>query len=90
MHGWSGEGWIGEPDGYLAFAANARIEILTEGDPEGWWLGRLADGTMGWFPVAYTRVDLSHKKKVRDIAGFIDKTGLSAPGGARYVMALDA
>ena len=54
--GWSGEGWTGKPDGFLAFVAGDRIDIMREGEPGSWWLGRL-NGMKGWYPSAFCVIE---------------------------------
>ena len=53
---WNGEGWSGDHSGCLPFGAGARIEVLQEGEPDGWWLGRLG-GRQGWYPSAYCALE---------------------------------
>ena len=56
---WNGEGTHGEAGGYLTFPAGAQIEVTFEGEPNGWWEGKLGT-TQGWFPAAYTEGGVLH------------------------------
>lgn len=52
-HAWS-SAMNGDDVGKLSFPIGARIEVVEEREPGGWWLGE-TDGTQGWFPSSYTK-----------------------------------
>ena len=39
----------------LSFAANEVIKVLAAPATGGWWKGKLAAQTIGWFPAAFTQ-----------------------------------
>ena len=55
-HSWNGDGTSGEAGGYLLFVEGAHIEVLQEGESDGWWYGRLGDRA-GWFPESFTTIE---------------------------------
>lgn len=40
---WDGDGWAGDAALCLTFEVGTRIEIIRDGDPNGWWWGRIGD-----------------------------------------------
>jgi hypothetical protein len=53
-HDWVGEGTSGEAGDFLLLSEGDTIEVLTEGEADGWWHGKLSSGKAGWFPAAYS------------------------------------
>ena len=55
LHPWTG-GPTHDMKRYLAFEGGARIEVVEEREPGGWWAGKL-DGKLGWFPSSFCRIE---------------------------------
>lgn len=53
LHDWPGDGNADR----LAFVTGDRIKVITQGEPDGWWLGSLPDGRRGWFPSSFCRIE---------------------------------
>ena len=55
--------WAPTPDldagRYLTFKKGEIIDVAEEREPGGWWGGRLANGSEGWFPSSFCRVELA-------------------------------
>eukprot|EP01103_Thecamoeba_quadrilineata_P015623 TRINITY_DN4996_c0_g1_i1.p1 TRINITY_DN4996_c0_g1~~TRINITY_DN4996_c0_g1_i1.p1 ORF type:complete len:467 (-),score=100.35 TRINITY_DN4996_c0_g1_i1:40-1440(-) len=55
-------GYIATAENQLTFSEGARIHVI-EPEEGGWALGRLDDGTEGWFPYDYVQLDKVEAKK---------------------------
>jgi len=58
LHSWANEeGAVGP---YLTFSAGDRIEVVEDGEPGDWWMGKLVTddaGSVGWFPSSYAQLE---------------------------------
>ena len=80
---WTGEGWVGDISGCLTFSAGTRIEIVRQGDPGGWWLGRL-NGKKGWFPSSYCTIEKAEGGEAWRRAAAV-ATGTGGAGGGEMI-----
>jgi len=58
LHSWAGE--EGAVDHYLTFSSGDRIEVVEDGEPGDWWMGKLVTDdadSVGWFPSSYTQLE---------------------------------
>ena len=64
--------------GQLSFDVSALIEVITEGEPNEWWEGRLG-AEVGWFPSAYCSAPFD--EGIDTPAGVAEDVGAAAPTG---------
>ena len=57
-HAWPADGTSAEEvsETHLAFTVGDRIEVMEQGEPNGWWYG-CVNKSQGWFAVSFTRPD---------------------------------
>ena len=71
----------GDAGTYLSFDAGSRIEVLQEGEPGGWWRGRLGSAE-GWFPVGYCTLSGRPMPAAATVAETTGGTPAEAPSNA--------
>ena len=54
LHAWNGD-TNGHKGDFLTFPAGAKIRVLNQGIPGGWWDGKY-EGKRGWFPSSFCKV----------------------------------